>query len=166
MATLIAVISDTHWSRPEDYDVRLDECVRGADLIVHAGDAVELFVLERLASLAPLKAVSGNCCRLNLRQRWPNFCEFEVEGVRFALFHGHQDDVYIPEDLAANYQGRADVLIHGHTHLAYAEQHDGVWVFNPGSVSEPRGQRGPTFGRIHVEQGQVRLEHLPFPSQL
>jgi putative phosphoesterase len=38
-----------------------------------------------------------------------------------------------------------DVLLFGHTHIYLAEDRDGLFVLNPGSVSLPKGGRTNTY---------------------
>ena len=57
----IGVLSDTHAHSSEDLPEELLQGLRGADLILHAGDLVNLSVLERLKEITPqVKAVWGN----------------------------------------------------------------------------------------------------------
>ncbi len=34
---------------------------------------------------------------------------------------------------------KGDILLHGHTHIPIWEEHDGIFVLNPGSVTIPKG---------------------------
>ena len=57
----VGVLSDTHVPTivsalpPAIYDI-----FQGVDLILHAGDIVELSVLDDLRAIAPVEAVAGN----------------------------------------------------------------------------------------------------------
>lgn len=62
---------------------------------------------------------------------------------RLFLTHGH---LYNPDHrppLAAN-----DVLVFGHTHLPVAQKHEQIYLFNPGSVSIPKGGFEASFGML------------------
>ncbi|SUG92541.1 Phosphodi esterase yfcE [Salmonella enterica subsp. enterica] len=39
-----------------------------------------------------------------------------------------------------------DVLVYGHTHLPVAQQQEGLYHFNPGSVSIPKGGYAASYG--------------------
>ena len=158
----IIVLSDTHWSQPEAYSPKLGTICEGADLIVHAGDAVESFVLEWLQASAPVHAVVGNCDRRGVRAKWPGLQEFESGGVRFGLLHGHHVNLRDPAAIVGCFSAEVRFIIHGHTHLAAHYEYQGVQIFNPGSLSEPRDERGPSYGKLRVENGIVSATHLPF----
>jgi putative phosphoesterase len=46
---------------------------------------------------------------------------------------------------------KGDVLLHGHTHVPIWEEHEGVFVLNPGSVTIPKG--GSKRGYMLLEDG-------------
>jgi len=55
------------------------------------------------------------------------------------MSHGH---IYGPDHLPALKAG--DIFLSGHTHIPTADQKDGIYLFNPGSVSLPKADiRGP-----------------------
>ena len=57
----IGLISDTHCpERCPCYPASLGSAFRDVDLILHAGDADRLWVLDALSELAPVVAVHGN----------------------------------------------------------------------------------------------------------
>src|SRR3954470_15578424 len=58
----VGVISDTHGLLRSEAIAAL----QGSDLIIHAGDIGKAEVLERLAAIAPVRAVRGN----NDRDEW------------------------------------------------------------------------------------------------
>jgi putative phosphoesterase len=67
--------------------------------------------------------------------------ELEYDGLRVRALHGAPGDPlnkYITKDEAGTLEMRdADLMILGHTHIAYEVKKDGVWVVNPGSVGFP-----------------------------
>ncbi|MDD5669687.1 MAG: YfcE family phosphodiesterase, partial [Candidatus Omnitrophica bacterium] len=62
MSVKIGVISDTHvTSETKKLPPAVVDEFRGVDMIIHAGDLVDLSVLKLLKTLCPnVKAVSGN----------------------------------------------------------------------------------------------------------
>lgn len=73
-----------------------------------------------------------------------------TEQRRFFLTHGHD---YGPQNLPALNGG--DVLVYGHTHIPQAEKLGGIYYFNPGSISLPKGGYPPSFGILSGDQLQV-----------
>lgn len=67
-----------------------------------------------------------------------------LEQSRLFVTHGH---LYHPENLPP--LGRQDVLVYGHTHVPVAKrQSNGPALFNPGSVSMPKGGFAASYGML------------------
>jgi len=141
---------------------RLMHRLSGAHWILHAGDAVTPEVLEALEQVAPVLAVTGNCCMASLRLRYPEQRVDELEGLKIGMFHGHRVNLQSAQAVLDSFDPDVRVIIHGHTHLPRLESHGERWIFNPGSVSEPRFGCPPTYGWGTWGDGQLKLEHLPF----
>ena len=141
-AKRIDIISDTHgYLSP----ALLDE-LKGADLIVHAGDLTSEMDYEHLRTIAPVRAVLGN--NDYYRDYGPDvdrLALFTYEGLKFAVAHYRED---LPV-------GSVDVAINGHTHVTKEAQVGRCLVLNPGSASYPRGTRGPTMARMLVKDGKI-----------
>ena len=137
----IGVISDTHGLvRPAAL-----RALRGADLILHAGDVGAPEVLDALRAIAPVVAVRGN----NDRGRWARaLAETEVveqSGRTFYVLHDvHELDV---DPRAAGY----DAVIAGHSHQPRVERRDGVLYLNPGSA-------GPRRFRLPISVARIRID--------
>ena len=79
------------------------------------------------------------------------FCK--TENKRFFLTHGHLWNANNLPPIPAG-----TVLCHGHTHLPVLETFDnGITVFNPGSISLPKGGNPQTFGFFDGENLSIRL---------
>jgi len=92
-------------------------------------------------------AVRGNCDAEIDQQllEFPmmsDYAELDADGERFFLTHGHLwNEHHLPP------LGTGTILVHGHTHVAVNRRLDcGITVFNPGSISLPRGGEGPSIG--------------------
>ena len=60
-AKIIGLISDTHVpKRAIKVPQKVFEVLNDADFIIHAGDLVELSVIDELEEIAPVLAVHGN----------------------------------------------------------------------------------------------------------
>ena len=76
----------------------------------------------------------------------PRELRFEVEGTRFHLVHGSPRRIneYLLKDRDARTYERlarseeADVLVFGHTHIAWHRRHGGVLFVNVGSAGRPK----------------------------
>lgn len=73
-----------------------------------------------------------------------------VDGVRFFLTHGH---IFYPGGDTPLRKG--DCMISGHTHVPTAEESDGIFYCNPGSMTLPKNGHPPTFGFIENKKFSV-----------
>ena len=157
----IAVVSDTHL--PRGSRSIPDACVeqmRGADLVLHAGDLSTAAVLEELRALGPpLAAVHGNVDSADLRRILPERQVVDAAGVRIGLVHD-----------AGPARGRlarmrmafpdCDAVVFGHSHIPLHEEEAGFQIFNPGSPTDRRRQPRHSMGVAQVDRGRVSFEHV------
>ena len=148
---VLGVLSDTHgFLSDEAFRTLADMDVQ---LILHAGDICGDDILPRLEMLAPVIAVLGNNDYMG--EYGPNVvtrADFEVLGTSVTMTH-------IPSRLMA---GVARLAICGHTHIPRIEQMGAMTILNPGSVTRPRSESGPTLARVVLEKDYVRqLEIVP-----
>ncbi|WP_179395994.1 metallophosphoesterase [Lacticaseibacillus absianus] len=143
MVRLIAV-SDTHGDREILATILTQQ--PGADAYLYAGDA-ELSATDPLFDT--YQAVRGN---MDFDAGFPYTRTLDVAGVRVFLTHGHRYGVnYQLEELVeAGQAANADLVVFGHTHQLGVEQHAGMVLLNPGSISQPRGQFASLHGTYAV----------------
>jgi putative phosphoesterase len=157
---LVAIISDTHLPRGER---RLPEAclerIRGADLLLHAGDFMTAAVYRELEAIGPpLHAVYGNVDDFELTQQLPEERVVEAGGARIALLHDAGPGAGRLERMRERFGERADALVFGHSHMPLHEEADGFQIFNPGSPTERRRAPAHTMGVGRVEHGHVAFE--------
>src|SRR5207253_2025401 len=70
----------------------LFEALRGVDLVLHAGDVGELWVLDQLAAIAPVVAVHGNDDTADAQRELPYQQVVVAGGTRVLLCHSHNPD--------------------------------------------------------------------------
>lgn len=153
----IGVISDTHCpDRCLFYPASLGEALEGVDLILHAGDVGELWVLDALSGIAPVVAVHGNDDSADAQRELPYKQITTVNGIRLLLCHGHEQDherematrridAWEPklDWLAAmGRSAEAQILVYGHTHIPMVLEHHGITLLNPGGIAS-----GSAFSR-------------------
>jgi putative phosphoesterase len=152
-------VSDTHLPRgaralPEACLARL----RSADLILHAGDFMELPVLRDIEALGPpVHAVRGNVDSPELQALLPIARVVEAGGARIAMVH----DSGPAEGRLARLRNRfpgADAAVFGHSHMPLHEERDGFAIFNPGSPTERRRAPRHTMGMATVRGGVVSFQ--------
>ncbi|MFN3384461.1 MAG: YfcE family phosphodiesterase [Archaeoglobaceae archaeon] len=151
----IIAIADTHleqWKIPK----KLEELLKSADLIVHAGDFTSYEVYKRFADFN-LVAVHGNMDDENVRSELDEIAKFEVERVKFGVVHAgnytneFHDLIYKAMELGV------DVLIFGHLHRFVIERRKGVVAICPGSPTEPRMSIA-SCAEIGIEEGKIAFK--------
>jgi putative phosphoesterase len=151
----VVAISDTHIPRVgEDLPPVLMEALRGADLIIHAGDLVDLSVLDRLRGLGPVAAVAGNMDYPSVRSVLPETRVVEVEGKRIGITHGGGPPIGI---VLSRFRG-VDAVVYGHTHSAHLEERKGVLLVNPGTPNDRRFSRRLSYAILEVDEEGIRPE--------
>jgi putative phosphoesterase len=117
--------------------------------VVHLGDGwAGIHSLMPAFSHLPLHAVVGNCDF----EAGPLVTAFHAGGKKILLTHGHRQHVktdwqrlsYLAEE------NEADVCLFGHTHTPAIFYVAHVLLFNPGSISLPRGDNPPTYGVLTI----------------
>jgi len=145
---IFGVISDTHGLlRPQVLDL-----LRGSDHILHAGDIGDPEILDRLATIAPVIAVSGNIDKGSWAKKLPLTEVFEAVGVSIYLLHKIADLDLKPE--AAGFAA----VVYGHSHIPKIETRNGILYFNPGSAGPRRFKLPVTLGKLVVENGSMQAE--------
>lgn len=155
------MLADTHLRRGWDRSLppRAWELLAGADVILHAGDVVEGWVLEELAAFAPVHAVLGNNDR-ELVGTLPETLEIELDGVRVGMVHDSGPATGRARRLHERFPDR-DVVVFGHSHIPWNERGVGEQLlFNPGSPTERRRQPHRTLGVLELAGGVVLGAHL------
>jgi uncharacterized protein len=155
----LAIVSDTHLPRrartlPEACVERL----RAADAILHAGDFIELSVLEEICAFGPpVHAVRGNVDSAELQARLPAARVVKVGGVRIAMVHDAGPAAGRLVRMRRRFPA-VDAVVFGHSHLPLHESSDGFAIFNPGSPTERRRAPHHTMGVATVADGCVTFE--------
>src|SRR4030042_139006 len=111
----IGVISDTHLTGYDDkLKKMLAEHFRDANLILHAGDLVDLCVLNIFEG-KEVKAVCGNMDNQSAKEKLPEQLIFEIKGFKFGLMHGWGSPLGMEEKILVKL-GDVDCVIYGHKH--------------------------------------------------
>jgi putative phosphoesterase len=157
----LAIISDTHLPRGKGaLPPACLEHLRAADAILHAGDLMELSVLDELQRLGPpVHAVRGNVDSAELQARLPLTHTLEAEGARIALIHDAGPAAGRLQRMRRRFPD-ADAVVFGHSHIPLHETRQGFTIFNPGSPTERRRSPHHTMGLATVHHGSVTFELL------
>jgi putative phosphoesterase len=152
----IVVLSDTHAPRRwKSCPPAVAEQLRGAGLILHAGDVCTAAVLDELAQYAPVTAVLGNNDGPDVAA-WgaPETVQLTLEGIRVAMIHDSGAATGRLRRMRARFP-EADLVVFGHSHIPLDDADDTLRIFNPGSPTDRRRQPHGTLGLLQVDDGAL-----------
>jgi len=155
--TRLLLMADTHVPRrARDLPDSLWRAVDQADLVVHAGDWVDVSLLDALETRSRrLVGCYGNNDGPALRERLPEVASVTVDGLPIAVVHetgtakGREQrcDVAFPD---------AAVLVFGHSHIPWdSTTPRGLRLLNPGSPTDRRRQPHCTWMTASVADGRL-----------
>ncbi len=155
----LLILSDSHGT-----DKHMHEAMRRErpDYVIHLGDhSRDAMDLAAAFPMTPMAIVKGNC---DFYDDTPEQRLAEYGGVRILMAHGHRYGVkssLLRYSMAA-LENQVDVALFGHTHCAYCEEYQGVWLLNPGSCGSCSN---PTYGVVEIRDGKpscriVRIDEM------
>lgn len=146
----IGVISDTHIPHFK----RLPEVIwhhfTGVEQIIHAGDLSVLSVIAELETIAPVVAVQGNIEQEEVVLKLPVKREIVVGGCRIGIVH-ILGDAKTHARVARQEFPAARVVVFGHSHIPYNQEHGGQLLFNPGSATDRRRLPTCSIGMLYID---------------
>jgi uncharacterized protein len=151
----LLLIADTHVpKRARELPGRVWDEVARADVVIHAGDWVDVALLDQLESKAErLVACWGNNDGPALRARLPERADVELSGVRFTVVH-ETGAAAGREARMANQYPDTDVLVFGHSHIPWdTTATTGLRLLNPGSPTDRRRQPYCTYMTADLDDG-------------
>ena len=158
MTTRLLLLADTHLPRrARDLPAPVWAAVEEADVVVHAGDWVDVALLDELEGRSRrLVGVYGNNDHGVLRERLPEVARAEIDGVRLGVVHETGPSAGREARCDAAY-GDLDVLVFGHSHIPWdTTTPGGLRLLNPGSPTDRRRQPHCTYLTAVAEAGALR----------
>lgn len=126
------------------------------DQVIHAGDfGTDVDEIAAFYPMLNIAAVHGNTDRI---ASYPEQKILDLDGYRILVTHGHQYGVkYRLEMLREKaLQEKADAVVFGHTHSPLVERNGGILMVNPGSISQPRNARVPSYAVLEITSEGIR----------
>ncbi|MDP8260816.1 MAG: metallophosphoesterase family protein [Candidatus Kappaea frigidicola] len=160
----IGVISDTHipinsLHISDEIKSHFQKC----DLILHAGDLIEINVMSELKKIAPVVAVAGNMDNVDVKNKLPKKQVIKIDKYHIGLMHDPGNLRKKEEILKNNFAtDKLDILIYGHTHIPMCETYKKTVFFNPGSATDtifaPYKSVGLIYLNSTIKTNIIKLE--------
>ena len=153
----IAVLADTHIPRSaQDLPLQLYEEIKGVDMIIHAGDITEQWVIDKLKKIAAVKAVYGNMDSNQVQRSLPEKEIIDINGVRIGVTHGKGAPDRLIEYTQGLFKGDGvNAIIFGHSHSSVNKVKDGIVFFNPGSPTDKIFASDNSFGILEINNNSI-----------
>jgi uncharacterized protein len=151
------MMADTHVpKRAKDLPAALWAAVDAADVVIHAGDWVDLVLLDALEQRAArLIGVYGNNDGPGLRARLPEIARADLDGLRLAVIHETGQASGREARCDATFPD-TDVLVFGHSHIPWdTVTPRGLRLLNPGSPTDRRRQPYHTYLTATTKNGDL-----------
>lgn len=155
-AVRLLLLADTHVPRrarrlPDE----VWSAVMAADLVVHAGDWVDVDLLDQISARTPVLGVVGNNDGAALRQRLPEVARVVAGGVRIVVVHETGPTTGREARLDRRYPAD-DVVVFGHSHIPWdTTSPGGRRLLNPGSPTDRRSQPTGTYMTAYAAGGAL-----------
>jgi hypothetical protein len=137
-AKIVGLISDTHVPvRARAIPKKVFAVFQNADFIVHAGDLVELAVIDELEQLAPVLAVHGNMDGPEVSGALPKLNSLRVVDWKIGVMHDPNTLFGMGKMREIAKQNGFNVFVFGHTHNSSIKWEGKTLYINPGSATNP-----------------------------
>ncbi|MCE2707331.1 MAG: YfcE family phosphodiesterase [Algoriphagus sp.] len=154
MPLKIGLISDSH----SYLDYQIGDYLQEVDEIWHAGDVGDPAILEILPKGKALRGVFGNIDDQAVQELFPEWQEFEVEGVKVAMTHiGGLPPRYAKGVKNKLLKMRPQVFVCGHSHICRVEldRELNCLYMNPGAVGQHGFHQMRTLLLFELDAGNI-----------
>ncbi len=137
-AKTVGLISDTHVPiRARSIPKGVFCIFENVDYIIHAGDLVELAVLDELEELAPVLAVHGNMDGPEVSGALPKLNQLKISDWKIGVMHDPRTGYGMGKMREIAKQHDFNVFVYGHTHNPSIKWDAKTLYINPGSPTNP-----------------------------
>lgn len=153
----IGVLADTHIPvAAKKIPERVLSLLKGVELILHAGDILQLQVVEELRKIAKTVAVSGNMDSFDVIEKLPAQEIVSVKGFKIGLIHGWGPPHGLISRLKEEFS-HVNCIVYGHTHMAAIDKVDGMLFLNPGSPTDKVFAPYNSMGFLEIDK-EIKAE--------
>jgi putative phosphoesterase len=162
----VGILSDTHLDVIDDSFRRLCAMAfAGCDTIIHAGDLVDIAILNVFKG-KEVHAVYGNTCNRTTRQLLQEEKQIVIKGYSIAISHGAGPRHNIEERVFERFP-TADCIVFGHSHRAVCQKFGSTLLINPGSfLGTGRYGAAGTYAILKIDTDGLNCSIYSLPDQL
>ena len=161
----ITLLSDTHG----ELDKRFFPHFKESDEIWHAGDIGSIDIIDKLNTLAPVKAVFGNIDNHIIRRSFKSTLLFKCEKVNVMMTHiGGYPGNYAKGIKDKIKECEPKIFICGHSHILKVMYDKKLKVLhmNPGAVGNYGIHKVKTIIKFIIEEDNIKdLKIIEFPRK-
>ncbi len=156
----IGLISDTHIpSRAKGIPKEVFTTFATVDFIIHAGDLVQLSVIDELEQIAPVLAVSGNMDGPEVSGILPQINSLKIFDRKIGVVHDPNTLMGMNTMREITQENGFDVLVYGHTHNANIKWEGKTLYINPGSPTNPSSLLNkPSVALLKITKDEITPE--------
>ncbi len=157
----VGLIADTHIPvRAREIPKRVFEVFERVGFIIHAGDLVDLSVIDELEQLAPVLAVYGNMDGPEIRGKLPKMNSAKVLNWKIGVMHDPGALFGMGKMREIAKQNGFNVLVYGHTHNPSIKWEGKTLFINPGSPTNPLPPfiTNPTVALLKITKEKIMPE--------
>jgi len=156
----IGLISDTHIPlRAKGIPKEVFTTFAAVDFIIHAGDLVQLSVIDELEQIAPVLAVSGNMDGPEVSSILPQINSLKIFDRKIGVVHDPNTLMGMSKMREITQENGFDVLVYGHTHNANIKWEGKTLYINPGSPTNPSSLLNkPSVALLKITKDEITPE--------
>ena len=139
------------------------EIFQNVDYIIHAGDLVELAVVDELETIAPVLAVHGNMDGMDIVGALPRLNSLKVFNWKIGVMHDPDINFGFNKMRELVKEQGFNVFVYGHTHVANIKWEGKTLYINPGSATVPSSPLSkPSVGMLKITKETIVPEIIDF----
>jgi putative phosphoesterase len=165
----VGLISDTHVPvRARAIPKAVFKIFENVDFIVHAGDLVQLAVIDELEQLAPVLAVHGNMDGPEVSGALPKLNALKISDWKIGVQHDPSTSFGMGKMREIAKQNNFNVFIYGHTHSSSIKWEGKTLFINPGSPTNPVPPflNKPSVGLLTITKEGITPQIIQLSRQL
>lgn len=134
----------------------LSKYFQDVDMIIHAGDYVNIDVVTTIRNFKHFAGVWGNVDSPDVKEILKEKEILSIAGYRIGVWHGHGKEMTTMDRAYAQFKNDdVDIIIFGHSHQPVCKTQNGILMINPGSIINKRRERWYSYAILGLTQNGI-----------